>query len=59
MKILEGWGTGQGGTFMYSYMSHTYLLQSQVILNFGLHVLHFLNCHNKQKDSNTEIIEKF
>ena len=27
----------------------------QVILNFGLQ---FLNCHNKQKDSNTEIFEK-
>ena len=44
MKIL--WGTAQGGTF---YMSHTYLLQSQVILDFGLRFLHF-ELSYKQKD---------
>ena len=46
MKILGGGGHILG---WYSYMSHMYyLLQSQVILSFGLHmhVLHF----DKQKD---------
>ena len=47
MKILGG--TAQDCMFMYSYMSHMYLLQSQVIVNFGLHVLHFEMSY-KQKD---------
>ena len=59
-KLLGGPGTAQDGMFMYSYMSHTYLLQSQVILNFGLHGC-ILKCHINKKTwqiTNTEITEK-
>ena len=37
---------------MYSDMSHTYLLQSQVYvsLDFGLHVLHFELLYYRQRD---------
>ena len=49
MKVL--WGKTQDGTAMYSYLSHMYLLQLQVILNIldCMHVLHF-ELSYKQKD---------